>query len=163
MLTQNKDVYRWGNKNVHLSNGNGEEPYSEDETEFLIAIEAYKRKHNKKFLTWIEALDIAKSLGWRKGDNIMDRRDALKAVALISPLYGIEWRVPFDIDTALKELTKDSYDGSVNLFFSSRNRTPHYLLMVHVGYGEWVSEEGNDISQVFAKVNEKINNMKAQQ
>ena len=69
MSTQNKDVYRWGNKNVHLSHSNGEEPYSEDETEFLIAIESYKRKHNKKFLTWIEALDIAKSLGWRKGDN----------------------------------------------------------------------------------------------
>ena len=93
----------------------------------------------------------------------MDRRDALKATALIFPLYGVECQAPFDIDTALKELVKDSYDGSVNLFFSSRNRTPHYLLMVHVGFGEWVSEEGNDISQVLARVNEKTNNMKAQQ
>ncbi len=40
--------------------------YSDDETEFLMAVDAYKREKNIKFPTLVELLNILKSLGYIK-------------------------------------------------------------------------------------------------
>lgn len=40
--------------------------YTADELEFMQAIQAYKKKHNRPFPTWHEVLAIVKSLGYRK-------------------------------------------------------------------------------------------------
>lgn len=40
--------------------------YSDEEREFLLAVERYKRERNRPFPTWVEVLRIAKALGWRK-------------------------------------------------------------------------------------------------
>ncbi len=43
-----------------------ERDYSEDETEFMKAIERYKRENRRPFPTWSEVLEILYSLGYRK-------------------------------------------------------------------------------------------------
>ncbi len=40
--------------------------YSDEEREFLLAIEAYQRKTCRRFLAWHEVLRVLKSLGYRK-------------------------------------------------------------------------------------------------
>jgi DNA-directed RNA polymerase specialized sigma subunit len=40
--------------------------YTDDEVEFLKAIEAYKAKTGRKFPTWCEVLAIARNLGYAK-------------------------------------------------------------------------------------------------
>ena len=40
--------------------------YTEEEIEFMKAIEAYKAKTGRKFPTWCETLAVARSLGYRK-------------------------------------------------------------------------------------------------
>jgi hypothetical protein len=40
--------------------------YTEEEKEFLLAIDRYKRRHHRPFPTWLEVLDVLRSLGWRK-------------------------------------------------------------------------------------------------
>ena len=40
--------------------------YSDEELEFLRAIEQYKRMYQRPFPTWREVLHVFKSLGWRK-------------------------------------------------------------------------------------------------
>jgi hypothetical protein len=40
--------------------------YKPDEWEFLQAMEAYKASSGRKFPTWCEALEVLKSLGYRK-------------------------------------------------------------------------------------------------
>lgn len=40
--------------------------YSDEEREFLLAIEAYKTRTGRKFPTWCEALDVLRSLGYAK-------------------------------------------------------------------------------------------------
>jgi hypothetical protein len=41
--------------------------YSDDEREFLIAIERYKRERRRPHPTWREVLFVVRSLGYRKG------------------------------------------------------------------------------------------------
>ncbi|HMC64352.1 MAG TPA: hypothetical protein VKI65_05385 [Gemmataceae bacterium] len=40
--------------------------YSDEESEFLRAIDEYKRLYQRPFPTWREVLHVFKSLGWRK-------------------------------------------------------------------------------------------------
>lgn len=37
-----------------------------DTLEFIVAIEKYKKKHDKLFLAWSEVMEIMKDLGYRK-------------------------------------------------------------------------------------------------
>jgi hypothetical protein len=43
-----------------------DEPYDDDESEFLAAMDEYIRRTGRKFPTWTEALDVLRSLGWRR-------------------------------------------------------------------------------------------------
>ena len=40
--------------------------YSDDEREFLMAIDKYKRQERRPYPTWSEVLAVLKSLGYRK-------------------------------------------------------------------------------------------------
>ena len=40
--------------------------YSDEEREFLLAIDRYKTESNRRFLSWREVLRVFKSLGYRK-------------------------------------------------------------------------------------------------
>jgi hypothetical protein len=48
--------------------------YSDDEREFLVAIEKYKRRHRRPFPTWREVLHVAHCLGYRR---VAERREPL--------------------------------------------------------------------------------------
>ena len=39
---------------------------SEEQFEFLMAIDEYKRKNNRPFPTWTEVLEVIKAIGYRK-------------------------------------------------------------------------------------------------
>ncbi len=39
---------------------------SDEQFEFLMAIDEYKRKNTRPFPTWTEVLDVIKALGYRK-------------------------------------------------------------------------------------------------
>ncbi len=39
---------------------------SDDQFEFLMAIDEYKRKNTRPFPTWTEILEVIKALGYRK-------------------------------------------------------------------------------------------------
>jgi hypothetical protein len=41
--------------------------YSDEEREFLIAMDAFKRENRKPFPTWQEVFHVLLSLGYRKG------------------------------------------------------------------------------------------------
>lgn len=41
-------------------------PYEDDEREFLMAMDRFKREKDKKFPTWRDALHVLKSLGYKK-------------------------------------------------------------------------------------------------
>ena len=43
-----------------------EQPYSDDESEFLRAIDRYKARTGRQFPAWSEALAVLKSLGYHK-------------------------------------------------------------------------------------------------
>jgi hypothetical protein len=40
--------------------------YSDEERAFLVAMDAYRRRHRRPFPTWREVLHVAHSLGYRK-------------------------------------------------------------------------------------------------
>ena len=40
--------------------------YSDEEREFLLAIDRYKRSRRRPHPTWREVLDVLRQLGWRK-------------------------------------------------------------------------------------------------
>lgn len=40
--------------------------YSQEETEFLMAVDRYKRRHHRPHPTCTEILDVLRSLGWRR-------------------------------------------------------------------------------------------------
>ncbi len=40
--------------------------YTDEELEFLKAIDRYKRSQNRPFPTWIEVLNVLRQLGWAK-------------------------------------------------------------------------------------------------
>ncbi len=39
---------------------------TEDDVEFLLAIATYQKRHDRRYPTWLEALHIARCLGYRK-------------------------------------------------------------------------------------------------
>lgn len=43
-----------------------ERPYTAEEIEFMMALDAYKRRHQRPHPTWSEVLAVARSLGYRK-------------------------------------------------------------------------------------------------
>jgi hypothetical protein len=43
--------------------------FTDEEREFLVAIERYKRTNRRPFPTWHEVLRVFKSLGYRKADD----------------------------------------------------------------------------------------------
>lgn len=43
-----------------------ENQYTDEEREFLMAVEAYKKQTKRRFPTWVEILKVAHSLGYRK-------------------------------------------------------------------------------------------------
>ena len=43
-----------------------ERDYSDDEMEFIQAIERYKKTSGRTFPTWSEVLEVARSLGYQK-------------------------------------------------------------------------------------------------
>lgn len=43
-----------------------ERDYSEDESEFMKAMDRYKRENRRPFPTWSEVLEVMRSLGYRK-------------------------------------------------------------------------------------------------
>lgn len=45
---------------------------TEDQFEFVMAVQDYKRANNRPFPSWTEILDIIKALGYRK---VEQRRD----------------------------------------------------------------------------------------
>jgi hypothetical protein len=40
--------------------------FSEDEVEFLVAIDRYQRRTHRRFLSWHEVLEVVRSLGYAK-------------------------------------------------------------------------------------------------
>jgi hypothetical protein len=56
--------------------------YSDDEREFLMAIESYKRRNRRPFPTWREVLHVAHSLGYRK---VAERREPNSPAGFSSP------------------------------------------------------------------------------
>jgi hypothetical protein len=43
-----------------------ERDYSDDETEFMKAMDRYKRENRRPFPTWSEVLEVLRSLGYRR-------------------------------------------------------------------------------------------------
>jgi hypothetical protein len=41
--------------------------FTEDEREFLVAMDRYKRRHRRPYPTWREVLVVLHGLGYRKG------------------------------------------------------------------------------------------------
>ncbi len=52
--------------------------YTDEEIEFLMAIERYKRVERKPFPTWSEVLGVLRGLGWRKQTDKETRRQGDK-------------------------------------------------------------------------------------
>lgn len=63
---------KWGRANPVSGMVAGTDPaiadvyYDPDELEFIRAVERYQREHRRKFPTFVEVLDVAKALGYRK-------------------------------------------------------------------------------------------------
>ena len=45
-----------------------EREYGDEETEFMLAMDQYKRANRRPFPTWSEVLEVLKALGYRKVD-----------------------------------------------------------------------------------------------
>lgn len=48
------------------------DPYSDDETEFILAMERYQRERRRRFPTYSEVLAVIKKLGYKKDAPIRD-------------------------------------------------------------------------------------------
>lgn len=82
-----------------------ERDYSDDETEFMKAMDRYKRENRRPFPTWSEVLEVLRSLGYRRVAEVTDlpgRGSGVVAVpgapapagALTPPPAGVDKRVP---------------------------------------------------------------------
>ncbi|MBY0459508.1 MAG: hypothetical protein K2V38_19470 [Gemmataceae bacterium] len=49
-----------------------ERDYSDDETEFMKAMDRYKRENRRPFPTWSEVLEVLRSLGYRRVAEVTD-------------------------------------------------------------------------------------------
>ena len=52
-------------------------PMSQEELEFVRAIEQFKKEKSKTFLSWTEVLTIIKELGYRKSEQNRRKKTAL--------------------------------------------------------------------------------------
>jgi len=61
-----------------------EKEYSDEEREFMIAIEEYKRRFNRPFPTWTEVLEVIRALGYAKldADDLSDEQPEPEAVSV---------------------------------------------------------------------------------
>jgi hypothetical protein len=66
-----------GRRNMYETGTCDETYYTEEEFEFLKAIDKYKQEHNRRFPTYHEILEVLKSLGYRK----QEPQDARQAAA----------------------------------------------------------------------------------
>jgi len=55
-----------GRRLAHERKSAEEGQMSDDQFEFLMAIDEYKRKNKRPFPTWTEVLEVIKALGYRK-------------------------------------------------------------------------------------------------
>ncbi|MFN0056607.1 MAG: hypothetical protein ACKV0T_31050 [Planctomycetales bacterium] len=55
-------------KRRHVDPTTCERDYSDDELEFMRAIDQYKRHSGRPFPTWSEVLEVVKGLGYRRED-----------------------------------------------------------------------------------------------
>ena len=55
-----------GKRNMYETGTCDETYYTDEETAFIMAMDKYKREHDRKFPTWHEVLAVLKSLGYRK-------------------------------------------------------------------------------------------------
>jgi predicted transcriptional regulator len=51
---------------------------SDEQFEFLMAIDEYKRVNNRPFPTWTEVLEVIKHLGYRKVAPVAEHIDRIK-------------------------------------------------------------------------------------
>ncbi|HVK15425.1 MAG TPA: hypothetical protein VM533_00660 [Fimbriiglobus sp.] len=58
-----------------------ERDYSDDETDFMKAMDRYKRENRRPFPTWSEVLEVLRSLGYRKVAEPTDLPGAKKPQA----------------------------------------------------------------------------------
>jgi hypothetical protein len=58
-----------GRRNMYETGTCDETYYTEEEFEFLKAIDKYKREHHRRFPTYHEILAVLKSLGYRKQEQ----------------------------------------------------------------------------------------------
>lgn len=65
-----------------------ERDYSDDETEFMKAMDRYKRENRRPFPTWSEVLEVLRSLGYRRvaETTVLPGRGAGVATADVLPL-----------------------------------------------------------------------------
>lgn len=82
-----------------------ERDYSDDETEFMKAMDRYKRENRRPFPTWSEVLEVLRSLGYRRTEAATDlpgRGSGVVAVpgapapvgTLTPPPAGVDKRLP---------------------------------------------------------------------
>ena len=57
------DRYRAGARHIN------EYPLTQEELEFINAMNAYKQRHDRPFPTWSEVLHVVRSLGYLKGEG----------------------------------------------------------------------------------------------
>ncbi len=51
---------------------NSQSGYTDDEFEFLKAVEKWRRENRIQFPTWVQILNVAKSLGYRKPEHVTE-------------------------------------------------------------------------------------------
>jgi hypothetical protein len=56
-------------KRIYVDPATCDRYYSDSETEFLTAIQAYKQRSGRSFPTWSEVLEVFLSLGYEKAGN----------------------------------------------------------------------------------------------
>ena len=82
-----------------------ERDYSDDETEFMKAMDRYKRENRRPFPTWSEVLEVLRSLGYRRVEEATDLPGRGSGVvappgagvpvgALTPPPVGVDKRSP---------------------------------------------------------------------
>ncbi|HET6573182.1 MAG TPA: hypothetical protein VFG68_06240 [Fimbriiglobus sp.] len=62
-----------------------ERDYSDDETDFMKAMDRYKRENRRPFPTWSEVLEVLRSLGYRKVAEPTDLPGTKKPQAADAP------------------------------------------------------------------------------
>ena len=61
---------------------------SDEQLEFILAIDTYKRVNNRPFPTWTEVLEVIKHLGYRKVAPVADHIDKVEDSGDATPSGG---------------------------------------------------------------------------